>query len=123
MLSGADGQWALASPRVWEPLVLRGPELAALRNIRGAMKPGGRWFLMTGPKKGAIEVIDLQTMQVARKIATQADPEEVIVTPDDKEAWMSSPATGSVAEIDLAQWELVHKVETGRNSDGIAWAK
>jgi hypothetical protein len=34
MLSGADAQWALASPRVWEPLVLRGPELSALRNIR-----------------------------------------------------------------------------------------
>ncbi|MDE3199498.1 MAG: beta-propeller fold lactonase family protein [Acidobacteriota bacterium] len=89
----------------------------------GAMMHDGRWFLMTVPKKSEIQVVDLKTMQVARKISTMADPEEVIITPDDKTAWVSSPATGSVAQIDLAKWEMVHKVETGHNSDGLTWAK
>ena len=51
----------------------------------------GTWLLMTLPGQNEIQVVDLKTMQVARSVATPADPEEVIVGPDGKRAWVSCP--------------------------------
>jgi DNA-binding beta-propeller fold protein YncE len=82
----------------------------------------GKWLLMTVPVKNEIQVVDLKTMQVARTVGTPVDPEEVIVEPGGKVAWVSCPNSGLVAEIDLGSWKVTRQILTGKASDGLAWA-
>ena len=85
--------------------------------------PDGRWLLMTVPSANKISVVDLKTMQVVQSVETPPDPEEVIVQPGGKTAWVSCPNSAQVAEIDLASWKVTRKIVTGKSSDGLAWAK
>ncbi len=82
----------------------------------------GRWLLMTLPSVNKVAVIDLTTMQVARQVETPRDPEEVLMRPDGKVAYVSCPNSGKVAEIDLAGWKTTRSFDTGKGSDGLAWA-
>jgi DNA-binding beta-propeller fold protein YncE len=61
-------------------------------------------------------------MQVMRLVDTAPDPEEVLVQPGGRFAWISSVASHTVSEFDLATWKITRKIVTGNNSDGIAWA-
>jgi len=61
-------------------------------------------------------------MKVVRSIDTPADPEEVMAQPGNKAAWISSVASHTEAELDLATWQITKKIETGKGTDGIAWA-
>ena len=82
----------------------------------------GHWLLMTLPSVNKVAVIDLATMQVARQVETPPDPEEVLIRPDGQVAYVSCPNSGKVAEIDLAGWRTTRAFDTGKGSDGLAWA-
>jgi YVTN family beta-propeller protein len=77
---------------------------------------------MTLPGKNKIAVVDLKTMQVARSVETPPDPEEVLVRPDGKVAYVSCVNSNQVAVIDLATWKVTRRIATGKASDGLAWA-
>jgi DNA-binding beta-propeller fold protein YncE len=82
----------------------------------------GRWLLITIPAKNKVAVIDLQSMRVVRSVDTPPDPEEVLMQPGGKVAWVSSVASHTVSELDLATWQITRKIETGKGTDGVAWA-
>jgi len=82
----------------------------------------GRSLLMTMPGVNKLAVIDLSTMQVVREVETPPDPEELLVRPDGKVAYVSCPNPGQVGEIDLTTWKLTRTFDTGKGSDGLAWA-
>jgi len=82
----------------------------------------GKFLLVTIPEKNKLAVVDIATMKVVRSIDTPADPEEVLVEPNNKSAWISSPASHTESELDLVTWQITKKIQTGKNSDGIAWA-
>ena len=69
-----------------------------------------------------VAVVDLETMKVARSVTTPVDPEEVLVRPDGKVAYVSCVNSNQVAEIDLATWKVTRAFATGKQSDGLAWA-
>ena len=72
-----------------------------------------------------IAVIDLKTMTVAKNIelAKGTHPQEALVEPDGKMAFVSCDRSGQVAEIDTANWTVTRMIDTGKVSDGLAWAK
>lgn len=82
----------------------------------------GSYLLVTMPLKGKVAVVDIQSMQVVRTIPTPADPEEVLMHPGGKIAYVSCVSSHQIAEVDLATWKVNRTIEDGRNSDGIAWA-
>ena len=43
--------------------------------------------------------------------------------PGGKTAWISCVGSNTEAELDLSTWQITRKIITGKNSDGIAWAK
>ena len=49
-------------------------------------------------------------------------PQEVLVRPDGKVAYVSCDASAKVAEIDLVAWKVVRLIDAGRTVDGLAWA-
>jgi DNA-binding beta-propeller fold protein YncE len=82
----------------------------------------GKFLLVTLPEKNKLAVVDIAAMKVIRSIDTPTDPEEVLVQPNNKSAWISSPASHTESELDLTTWQITKRIQTGKNSDGIAWA-
>jgi DNA-binding beta-propeller fold protein YncE len=62
-------------------------------------------------------------MQVARNIEVSTSPQEILIRPDGKVAYVSCAASGKVAAIDLEQWNVQKLIDAGKFADGLAWAK
>jgi DNA-binding beta-propeller fold protein YncE len=83
----------------------------------------GRWLLVA--TKGEVAVVDLGTLTVARTIAVPGEPQEIIVSPDGKVAYVScgrQKQNGQIAVIDLSQWKVQSLIDAGVGADGLAWA-
>jgi DNA-binding beta-propeller fold protein YncE len=89
-----------------------------------AVTPDGHWLLVAMMAVNKVAVIDLKTLTVARNIdlAAGTHPQEALVRPDGKMAYVSCDKSGQVAEIDLATWKVTHMIAAGKVADGLAWA-
>jgi DNA-binding beta-propeller fold protein YncE len=85
----------------------------------------GRWLLMPIPDKDVVDVVDLRTMQVAHRVelGADADPQEVLVAPDGRTAYVSCIRNNTVAQFDLTTWKEIRRISTGRGTDGLDWAR
>jgi YVTN family beta-propeller protein len=82
----------------------------------------GRWLLIAIPSTNAVGVIDLTTMKVARTISVGNAPQEILIQPDGRLAYVSCAGSGFVTAIDLATWTAVRDIPTAAGADGLAWA-
>jgi len=82
----------------------------------------GKFVLVTIPAQNKLAIVDIAAMKVVRSIDTPADPEEVLAQPGNKFAWISSVASHTESELDLTTWQITQKIQTGKGTDGIAWA-
>jgi YVTN family beta-propeller protein len=82
----------------------------------------GRWLLVAIPSKNQVAVLDLGTMQVARNIEVANGPQEILIRPDGKVAYVSC-ASGKVAAINLEKWNVDKLIVTGNYPDGLGWAQ
>lgn len=62
-------------------------------------------------------------MKAAPSVAVCSDPQETLVRPDGKTAYVSCAGSNQVAEIDLASWKVARLIATGKSTDGLAWAE
>jgi YVTN family beta-propeller protein len=102
--------------KAWVPLPSFGYGTAATRD--------GKWLLVAIPH-GQMAVVDLGMLKVARTIDLPGAPQEVVVRPDGKAAYVScirEGQVGQVAVIDLAQWKVQSLIDAGKGADGLAWA-
>ena len=90
-----------------------------------APTPDGRWLLVPMMDVNKVAVVDLQTLTVAKNIdlAAGTHPQEALVQPDGKAAYVSCDHSGQVAELDPATWTVKRMIDTGKISDGLAWAR
>lgn len=90
-----------------------------------APTPDGKWLLVPMMDVNKVAVIDLKAMSVVRNIdlAAGTHPQEALVRPDGKAAYVSCDHSGQVAEIDTATWTVRRMIDTGKVSDGLAWAR
>jgi DNA-binding beta-propeller fold protein YncE len=89
-----------------------------------ASTPDGRWLLVA-TKGGEVAVVDLGSLTVTRTISVAGSPQEIIVSPDGKRAYVSCTRlkqNGQVAVLDLSQWNVQSLIEAGVGADGLAWA-
>jgi len=82
----------------------------------------GHWLLVAIPSTNQVAVVDLGSMRVARRIDVDAKPQEILIRPDGKVAYVSC-AAGKVAAIDLEKWNVQKLIVVGNYPDGLAWAK
>ncbi len=89
-----------------------------------APTPDGKWLLMALPDQNAVAVVDLSTMKLARTISLAGGlyPQEVLIAPGGKVAYISCMKSNQVAVINLAAWKVLRLIQTGSNTDGLAWA-
>ena len=83
----------------------------------------GRFLLITLPDQDKIAVFDIKAMQVVRSVAVGKYPQEIIVRPDGKAAYVSCEKSNQVAEINLENWTVTRLIATGKATDGLAWAQ
>jgi DNA-binding beta-propeller fold protein YncE len=101
--------------KTWVPLHSLGYGTASTKD--------GRWLLVA--TKDEVAVVDLATLTVARTIAVPGQPQEIIVSPDGKSAYVScgrGKQNGQIAVIDLLQWKVQSLIDAGVGADGLAWA-
>jgi DNA-binding beta-propeller fold protein YncE len=75
------------------------------------------------PSKDLVAVVDLTSMQVVRSVAIGKRPQEILIRPDGKVAYVSCPRSGQVAAVDLAAWKVEKLIGVGKGADGLGWAK
>lgn len=88
-----------------------------------AATPDGKWLLITQMATSKLVVLDLATMKIAKTFDVLPTPQEVIVRPDNKVAYISCDKSAKIAVLNLETWKLEQPIETGKGTDGLAWAK
>lgn len=61
-------------------------------------------------------------MKVGQLIHVPADPQEILVRPDDRMAYVSCDESKQVAAIDLSTGRVEKLIDVGAGADGLAWA-
>ena len=59
---------------------------------------------------------------MARMIAVDKLPQEILVRPDGEVAYISCMASGKIAALNLKTWEVEQLISVGPQADGLAWA-
>jgi YVTN family beta-propeller protein len=87
-----------------------------------AVTADGKWLLVAMPHADGVAVVDLATFQVVKTISVGKSPQEVLVRPDGKVAYVSCSANHQISAIQLSDWSVI-SIEAGKGPDGLAWAK
>jgi YVTN family beta-propeller protein len=80
-------------------------------------------LLVAIPGANLVAVVDLGTLKVIHKIAVPSAPQEILVRPDGKVAYVSCNVKNQVAAIDLSNWKVQKLIDAGAGADGLAWAQ
>ena len=79
-------------------------------------------LLVAVPAVNQVAVVDLASMQVARTLDVPRAPQEVLIAPDGRTAYVSCDASHKVAVIDTKEWNVRRLIDAGPTVDGLAWA-
>jgi DNA-binding beta-propeller fold protein YncE len=82
----------------------------------------GKWLLVAMPEAKAVAVVEVPAFRVVKTISVLAAPQEVLIRPDGKVAYVSCDRSGQVAAIQIGAWG-VKLIGAGKGVDGLAWAK
>ena len=82
----------------------------------------GKWLLIALPLVHQLGVVDLTTLKVARTIDLPVRPQEVLIAPGDKTAYVSIDQGGKVAVVSISDWKVEKMIDAGPGADGLAWA-
>jgi len=61
-------------------------------------------------------------MKVVHTIDVPASPQETLISPDGKAAFVSCDASKKVAVIRTSDWAVDKLIDAGASADGLAWA-
>jgi DNA-binding beta-propeller fold protein YncE len=82
----------------------------------------GHWLILALPLIHQVGVVDLGTLKVAQTIDVPVRPQEVLVSPDNRVAYVSCDQSAKVAVISLSDWKVKELIDAGPGADGLAWA-
>lgn len=87
-----------------------------------AITPDDRYVLSTHGAQGNVSVIDLQSNQVIKTIATGAVPNYILIDQGGKRAFVSNSGKGTLSEIDLKSWKVTRVLEAGPSPEHMAFS-
>lgn len=74
------------------------------------------------PSANKVAVVDFRAMNVAHVVDVPPAPQETLIRPDGKIAYVSCDASKKVAAIKTADWTVDRLIDAGPAADGLAWA-
>ena len=94
-----------------------------VRGYGGAATYDGKSFLITLPEVNKVGVIDVATLQLTSTIDVNEFPQEVALSPDGKNAYVSCMhGAGTIAVVDLTTKKMVQSIPSGKGADGLVLA-
>jgi len=81
----------------------------------------GRRLSITHPSSHSVSVLDLHSMKVEQVIHVPAEPQEIVIRPDDRIAYVSCDESKQVAAINFSSEAIEKLFAVGAGADGLAW--
>ncbi len=78
-----------------------------------AITSDGRYVLSTHPTRGGISVLDVNSNQIVKTLATGPAPNYTVIKDDAKKAYVSNSGNGTISEIDLGSWKVLRTLDAG----------
>ena len=75
------------------------------------------------PGVNKVAIVDLRANKVAHVVDVPAAPQESLVSPDGKAAYVSCDSSHKVAVIRTSDWTVEKMIDAGKGVDGLAWAR
>ena len=92
------------------------------RSNRASFTPDGKTVLISDIG-GELLILDAASRQVTKHIKLPGQPEGILVTPDGARAFVGLGNANAVAVVDLKTFAMTGKIDTGAETDGLAWSK
>lgn len=92
------------------------------RSNRARFTPDGKQVLISDIG-GELLIFDAASRQVVQRIPLPGQPEGILVTPDGARAFVGLGNANAVAVVDLKTMKMAGKIDTGAETDGLAWSK
>ena len=80
------------------------------------------WFL-SNRVEGTVSLIDTQDLKVVATIKVPGGPDDMDITPDGKELWVTQRFLRRIAVVDLEQMKVVATVPVGKSPHGVFMLK
>jgi YVTN family beta-propeller protein len=93
------------------------------RSNRLRFTPDGRLVLITDLDAGDLLILERETRKDLKRIKLGSQPAGILIPPDGARAYVAVTGDNNIAVIDLKTFELVDRISTGQNPDGMAWVK
>lgn len=103
--------------------VIQTVPLGTKRSNRVQFTPDGKRVLISDLAGGELLVVDAASRQVQHRIQLPGQPEGILVTPDGARAFVGLGNANAVAVADLNTLQMIGKIDTGAETDGLAWSK
>jgi DNA-binding beta-propeller fold protein YncE len=125
-----DDRWAFTADQTKPQLVAidtRTEAVAASIPLPGvgygtAPTPDGKWLIVAMPGSKQVGLVDIAQLKLVKELSVPKSPQEVLVRPDGAIAYVSCDSSKQVAAIDVKGWKVEKLIDTGRGTDGMAWA-
>jgi YVTN family beta-propeller protein len=91
--------------------------------IRVKFTSDGKRVLISDSQAGDLVIIDAATRKEIKRIAMGGNGAGILVQPDGRRAFVALSQANKVVAINLETLSVEGSVETGRDPDGLAWAK
>lgn len=93
------------------------------RSNRLRFTPDGRLVLISDLDAGDLLVLERDTKKELKRMKLGSQPAGILIPPDGARAYVAVTGDSNIAVIDLKTLELVDRLSTGQNPDGMAWVK
>jgi YVTN family beta-propeller protein len=93
------------------------------RSNRLRFTPDGRLVLISDLDAGDLLILDRETRKDLKRIKLGSQPAGILIPPDGARAYVAVTGDNNIAVIDLKTFDLVDRISTGQNPDGMAWVK
>lgn len=124
LVVGKGNEWVATANQTSDSVSLvRMADGKVLDEVRVGHRPAaivktakGDQLLVSNVYSGDITVLDVANnkLKVARTVRIGFEPHGIVLTPDDKLAYVALTAADQVAVLDLATWQVVDRIEVGR---------
>jgi DNA-binding beta-propeller fold protein YncE len=83
--------------------------------------PDGHTLIVALIATSQVGLVDLSSMKLTHTMDVPKAPQEIVVEPSGRFAYVSCDASHKVAVVDLGKKKVARLIETGPGTDGLAW--